>query len=158
MKHTFISKNSEATKNFGRTLAKFLRVGDVVLLEGDLGAGKTTLTKGIAEGLGISEKVNSPTFNIMKLYLKGIYPFVHIDAYRLEDNTDDIGLDEFIGTDTICVIEWPRYISELLPKEALKITITHESLDTRLIVLEGTAKDENIISKLREVFPWLPCF
>ena len=86
MKHEFISISREQTVALGKRLAALFNLGDVVLLTGDLGAGKTTITKGIASGLNITEKVNSPTFNILKIYLKGDKPLFHIDAYRLEDD------------------------------------------------------------------------
>lgn len=152
MKHTFISKNLDETLKLGARLATLLNNGDVVLLKGDLGAGKTTLTKGIARGLNISEKVNSPTFNIMKLYLKGDKPLFHIDAYRLEDMKTDIGLDEYIGSDGISVIEWPDYISDLLPKTALTLTIKHESLEARVIILSGEDHYALIVKKISEEF------
>lgn len=152
MKYTFISKNEAQTLALGRTLAKLLRLGDIVLLKGDLGAGKTTITKGIAAGLNIGEKVNSPTFNILKLYLKGTKPLFHIDAYRLEDNESDIGLDEYIGSEGITVIEWPDYIKHLLHNHALTITITHRSLNERYIALEGEEHYTQVISEVAEVF------
>ncbi len=151
MKYIVMSKSSEETMALGMKLAALLNAGDVVLLEGDLGAGKTTLTKGIARGLNISEKVNSPTFNIMKLYLKGTIPLFHIDAYRLENNTDDIGLNEFIGTEGISVIEWPRFIPHLLPKESLTVTMTHATLNERTITFEGRGRYVEIIKALGEV-------
>jgi tRNA threonylcarbamoyladenosine biosynthesis protein TsaE len=98
--------------------------GITLALKGDLGAGKTTLVRGIARGLGITEVVQSPTFNIMKIYLKGKRPLIHIDAYRLEDINTDIGLEEYIGYETgITVIEWPNYIQKLLPTDLLEIEI-----------------------------------
>lgn len=152
MKHTFKSKNELETLTLGEKLASLLNVGDVILLTGDLGAGKTTITKGIARGLNITEKVNSPTFNIMKIYLKGTTPLFHIDAYRLEDNEDDIGLDEFIGGEGITVIEWPLYIKHLLPKSALEISIKHISLQEREITLLGEGHYEKIINAIAGVF------
>ena len=152
MKHTFVSKNLDETLKLGERLATLLHVGDVVLLEGDLGAGKTTLTKGIARGLCINEKVNSPTFNIMKLYLKGAKPLFHIDAYRLEDINSDIGLDEYIGGEGICVIEWPAFISELLPANTLRVMIKHKNIDERIITLSGEDRYATIIKLLSEEF------
>ena len=145
-----MSKSSEETMALGMKLATLLSLGDVVLLEGDLGAGKTTLTKGIARGLNISEKVNSPTFNIMKLYLKGTTSLFHIDAYRLENNTDDIGLNEFIGTEGISVIEWPQFIRHLLPSESLTVTMTHATLNERTITFTGNGRYAEVIKRLSE--------
>lgn len=122
--------NCEQMHEFGLKLASKLPSGTVVALQGDLGAGKTTLVRSVAKGLGIEEVVQSPTFNIMKLYLKGNRPLIHIDAYRLADLNTDIGLDEYIGYETgLTMIEWPEFISNLLPKNTLyiEISITGES-------------------------------
>ena len=138
MAKVILTHNQEETKEVGHKLAALLPNGSVVLLRGDLGAGKTTLVRGVADALGITEKITSPTFNIMKLYLKGTKPLVHIDAYRLEENNADIGLDEFIGIDKgLTFIEWPDYIANLIPDNAINITITNKSDDNREITIEG---------------------
>ena len=138
MADTFITHNQDETREVGHKLAALLPNGSVVLLKGDLGAGKTTLVRGVAEALGITEKITSPTFNIMKLYLKGSKPLVHIDAYRLEDHNVDIGLDEFIGIDRgLTFIEWPDYIKNLIPDNAIIINIKNIGNDDREINIEG---------------------
>ena len=138
MAKTFITHSQEDTKEVGHKLAALLPNGSVVLLKGDLGAGKTTLVRGVAEALNINEKITSPTFNIMKLYLKGNKPLVHIDAYRLEDRNEDIGLDEFIGIDRgLTFIEWPDYIAPLIPSDAITINIKNIGNDDREIIVEG---------------------
>lgn len=117
--------NHEQMYEFGLKLSSQLPNGTVVALLGDLGAGKTTLVRSVAKGLEINEVVQSPTFNIMKLYLKGKRPLIHIDAYRLADLDTDIGLDEYIGYETgLTMIEWPQYIEKLLPKNTLFIEIS----------------------------------
>lgn len=122
----FITSSEAETKQFGLKLAKSLPNGSVVALLGDLGAGKTTLVRGVAEGLNIKEVVQSPTFNIMKIYLKGDRPLIHIDAYRLADIDIDIGLDEYIGYETgLTMIEWPNYIERLLPDTTVYIELKH---------------------------------
>ena len=119
---------------FGLKLAKKLPNGTVVGLLGDLGAGKTTLVRGIAKGLHIDEVVQSPTFTIMKLYLKGDKPLIHIDAYRLSDINTDIGLDEYIGYETgLTMIEWPLFIENLLPNDTLWIEIKNTGDTSRHI-------------------------
>jgi len=119
-----VTHGAEKTIELGERLASILPSGITLALKGDLGAGKTTLVRGIARGLGITEVVQSPTFNIMKIYLKGKRPLIHIDAYRLEDINTDIGLEEYIGYETgITVIEWPNYIQKLLPTDLLEIEI-----------------------------------
>ena len=124
--------NCEQMHEFGLKLASLLPNGSVVALQGDLGAGKTTLVRSVAKGLGIEEVVQSPTFNIMKLYLKGNRPLIHIDAYRLADLNTDIGLDEYIGYETgLTMIEWPQFISNLLPKILciLKLALLEKLVD-----------------------------
>ena len=147
MEKVFTSKNQEETISLGEQLAHLIPNGTTLLLTGDLGAGKTTLVRGIAKGLYIKDVVQSPTFNIMKIYLKGDRPLIHIDAYRLADINTDIGLDEYIGYETgITVIEWPNYIEKLLPKDTIYVTITNLGDDNRQI--EFHLKDES----LSEVF------
>lgn len=131
--------NEQETIDLGIKFSKLLPSGITILLEGDLGAGKTTFVRGLAKGLGIDEKVQSPTFNIMKLYMKGQRPLIHIDAYRLFDNNVDIGLDEYIGyPNGITVIEWPKFVSDLIPEtNVMKFIITHLENDRRHIVIES---------------------
>ena len=115
MERILFTHSKDATKALGKQIASFLKVGDVVLLTGDLGAGKTTLTSGVGEGLGVNEEVLSPTFNLLKCYFHGRIPFYHIDAYRLEGQNIEIGLDEVIEGDGACFIEWPQFIEPLIP-------------------------------------------
>lgn len=133
-----ISTSEHGTKEFAKKLSSLIPDGTVICLLGDLGAGKTTFVRGLAEALNIKEVVQSPTFNIMKIYLKGTKPLIHIDAYRLADVNSDIGLDEYIGYETgITVIEWPMYISSLIPKKHMEIKITNLGEDKREIVVSG---------------------
>lgn len=140
--------NSELEmKALGRKLATLLPSGSVVLLEGDLGVGKTTLVRGIAEGLNIKETVQSPTFNIMKVYFKGDRPLIHIDAYRLEDKNADIGLEEYIGYESgITVIEWAKFIANSLPNDVISIEITNLGENKRDVVISTSEE------KLLEAF------
>ena len=136
-----ITENEKETKRLGNKLAKTLPNGSVVCLLGDLGAGKTTLIRGVAEGLNIKEVVQSPTFNIMKIYLKGDRPLIHIDAYRLADIDTDIGLYEYIGYETgITMIEWPMYIERFIPKEAIYVELKHLGDDKRSISFSSDDK------------------
>ena len=139
MKREFLTHSKEETQALGRALSAHFVSGDVVLLLGDLGAGKTTFTGGVAKGLDIEEPVLSPTFNILKCYFHGRIPMYHIDAYRLENQNIELGLDEYIEGDGVCLIEWPKFIESLLPEEVLSITLTNEGGDTRRIVLESDA-------------------
>ena len=140
--------NLEEMQKFGLKLARNLPSGIVVALLGDLGAGKTTLVRSVAKGLGISEVVQSPTFNIMKLYLKGDRPLIHIDAYRLADLNNDIGLDEYIGYETgLTMIEWPQFIEKLLPQNTLYIEISITGESTRH--LKVYSKDSNLLEVIK---------
>lgn len=138
MNKLIISSSYEETLNIGKRLAISLPNSSVIALYGDLGVGKTALVKGVANGLHIKENVLSPTFNIMKLYLKGDRPLVHIDAYRLDDVNTDIGLDEFIGIENgLTMIEWPMYIANLLPSNTISITITRLDENKRQLEFKG---------------------
>jgi len=135
MKATLISNAKEDTVALGKAIASKLSPGDVILLEGDLGAGKTSFVGGVAKGLHIQGDVISPTFNIMKCYFEGDLPLYHIDAYRLEGQNIELGLDEYIEGDGACFIEWPTYIAPLIPEEHLRIVLEHRGGDTRNITL-----------------------
>jgi len=141
----------EETRKLGLLLSKKLEPGDVILLTGDLGAGKTTLVSGVAEGLKCGEDVISPTFNIMKCYFKGSLPLYHIDAYRLEGQNIEIGLDEYIEGDGACFIEWPQFIEKLIPDEHLDIKLEHLGGDERQITLSSDSpRFETIIAEIAE--------
>ena len=138
----------EEMHQLGHKIATNLPNGTVIGLLGDLGAGKTTLVRGVAIGLHINETVQSPTFNIMKLYLKGDRPLIHIDAYRLADINTDIGLDEYIGYETgLTMIEWPLFIEKLLPKNTLWIKITNTGETNRHI--EISSEDDSLVEALK---------
>lgn len=151
--YSFVTNNEKETEKVGALIAPYLASNSVITLTGDLGAGKTTFTKGLAQGLNINDRVISPTFNILKCYFKADIPLYHIDAYRLEDNDADIGLLEFIDGDGIAVIEWPTFISELIPISFLEINITILDLNRRQILVKAIgAKYEKIIEIIKENF------
>ncbi len=127
-----VTKNEEETRQLGIRLAELLKPGDVLALEGDLGAGKTTFAQGIARGLGVEEAVDSPTFTIIKEY-HGRLPFYHMDVYRLESSDEDLGWDEFFFGDGVTLVEWAGRIEELLPDHAVRITLTVGEAGERLI-------------------------
>ena len=138
MEKVFITNSAEETMNLGKQIAGAAKSGSVFCLTGDLGAGKTTLVRGVAQALEIKSVVQSPTFNIMKVYFDGVKPLIHIDAYRLADVNTDIGLDEYIGYETgLTVIEWPDFIKDLIPDTAIVINITNLGDTQRRIAVES---------------------
>ena len=148
MTKEFVSHSAEETMELGQKIAKAASSGSVFCLTGDLGAGKTTLVRGIAQALNIQSVVQSPTFNIMKIYFNGNKPLIHIDAYRLADVNTDIGLDEYIGYETgLTVIEWPDFIKDLIPSDAAEIKITNLGENTRKI--EISCKNNNLLEALQ---------
>lgn len=124
----------EQTKNFAERLAAFLQPGDLLALEGDLGAGKTTFTQGLARGLGVRNVVNSPTFTIIKEY-QGRLPLYHMDVYRVGDDVDSLGLDDYFFGEGVCVVEWASLIEDVLPQERLTIFLRTAGDEQRLIEL-----------------------
>jgi tRNA threonylcarbamoyladenosine biosynthesis protein TsaE len=139
MEFQYISNNADQTKEFAKKLASYLQPGDVIALEGDLGAGKTTFTKGLAEGLEITKNVNSPTFTIIKEY-KGSMPLYHMDVYRLENSDEDLGFDEYFEGIGVTVVEWAHLIKDQLPPELLTIYLTHSNDGARNIKLVPAGK------------------
>ncbi|WP_367881609.1 tRNA (adenosine(37)-N6)-threonylcarbamoyltransferase complex ATPase subunit type 1 TsaE [Lactobacillus sp. YT155] len=131
-------KNTEETIELGKKIATSLKAGDVVLLDGELGAGKTTLTKGIAKGLDIDGNIKSPTFTLVREYRNGRIPLFHMDMYRLENSDPfEVGIDEYLSESGICVIEWSEFITELLPADFLRIEIKKIGDESREINLSG---------------------
>lgn len=121
----FESFSAADTFEFGRKLGEKAKAGDVFTLVGDLGVGKTVFTQGFAAGLGIKDHVNSPTFTILQCYDEGRIPLYHFDVYRIGDvsEMDEIGFDEFVDGDGVCLIEWADLISEILPEELIRVEI-----------------------------------
>src|SRR5574344_3071281 len=153
MEYTLTTTNKDETRKLGALMAPLFTPGDVVLLDGDLGAGKTTLVGGVAEALKVQDDVISPTFNIMKCYFKGTLPLYHIDAYRLENQNIELGLDEYIEGNGVCFIEWPQYIKPLLPDECLSIVLKNIGGDNRQLTLKGnTPHFEEIIAAVKGGF------
>ena len=122
----FVTRSAEETIALGRRLGELLDEGDVLVLTGDLGAGKTQLTKGIAAGMGVEDDVTSPTFTIQMVYEGRELPLYHFDLYRLEDPDllDDTGLFDVLGGDGPCVIEWGEQFAGQLGDERLDVYLT----------------------------------
>ena len=143
MQTIYETYSAKETAELGRRLGKEAKAGEVYTLIGDLGVGKTVFTKGIAEGLGITEPVNSPTFTIVQVYDTGRMPFYHFDVYRIGDieEMDEIGYEDYFYGDGVCLIEWAEQIEELLPENVIAITIEKDlekGFDYRRITLEET--------------------
>ena len=119
------TNSAEETRKLGEKLAKELRAGDVILLEGPLGAGKSELARGVARGLGVQETVTSPSFTILNVYDSGLVPLYHFDWYRLESAEElfEMGMEEYLGGDGIALVEWPGRCPEALPADFLMIEI-----------------------------------
>src|SRR5690625_3645954 len=144
-----VTKSTAETINIARKLGELVKSGDVIALEGDLGAGKTTFTKGLAEGLGVKRVVNSPTFTIIKEY-EGRIPLYHMDVYRLEFSDEDIGFDEYFYGQGVTVVEWATFIEEFLPSKRLNISIETESESSRRIICESNDEHyDKIINQLK---------
>ena len=136
--------SEKETFELGKRIANAVNPGTVILFYGDLGAGKTVMTKGIAAGLGITEMITSPTFTIMQEYEGGRMPLYHLDVYRIEDpdEMEEVGLNEYIYGNGLTVIEWAEQIEDILPEDAIKITIERkvenpEDPEERDIRIEG---------------------
>lgn len=134
-KYSYELINPLHTQQFASKLAGYLNSGNVITLEGNLGAGKTTFTKGLAKGLGILEIVNSPSFTIIKEYY-GTYTLYHMDVYRLENSFNDIDFEEYFYGQGITVIEWPSIIKDILPDNYLNIKFEILNENSRRILLE----------------------
>lgn len=121
-------KTEQATLDFACRLAAQLQPNDVLTLEGELGVGKTTFTKGLAKGLEIKRTISSPTFTIVKEY-RGRLPLYHMDVYRLENSLEDIGFDDYFYGNGITVIEWAKFIEPFLPEQRLDIALRYSNND-----------------------------
>ena len=145
------SHSLDETNKLAKILANNLKSESIILLSGDLGAGKTTLVGGILNELGYKDHVVSPTFNILKCYFDVTPNVFHIDAYRLEDQNHDIGLDEFIEGEGICFIEWPKFIEELIPNRNLKINIYRIDDNSRKFeIIDETDSYLDVLKAIKE--------
>lgn len=145
--------NQDAMIKLGTLLTSFMYPNLVIAARGDLGAGKTTFTKGIGLALGVKRTINSPTFTIMKIYeptinVNNIEKLYHLDVYRLNDSSGDDALAEYFELGGVSVVEWADIIDDLLPSELWHITITNISLDERLFKLE--CNDNTNIESIKE--------
>ena len=134
----FITNSPEETEALGAALAERLSPGTVIAYRGDLGAGKTAFTRGLARGLGVKESVTSPTYTIVNEYLGGKMPLFHFDMYRLgsADELFDIGWEDYLERGGVCAVEWSENVEDAMERPIV-ITISRLDEDTRKIVIEG---------------------
>lgn len=140
----FESRNENELMALGERLGALLSAGDVLVLTGDLGAGKTTFTKGLARGLAIEQMIKSPTYTIVREY-EGRLPLYHLDVYRIGDDPDSIDLDEFLFGDGVTVIEWGNLLESALPDDYLDITISHHGDGRRLSCVAHGSRSQDLL-------------
>ena len=142
----FISKSEHDTEELGRRFASGLPGGTVVAMYGDLGAGKTAFTRGLAQGLGITDPVTSPTYTIVNEYLSGRIPLFHFDMYRLSSSDElfDIGWEDYLSRGGVCAVEWSENVEDAL-QDAIRVTIEKDAdePDTRHITITGGPRFED---------------
>ena len=134
----FITHSPEETEKIGEALAKSLQPGTILAYRGDLGAGKTAFTRGLARGLGCKETVTSPTYTIVNEYLGGRLPLFHFDMYRLASSDDlwDIGWEDYLEREGVCAVEWSENVQNAM-EDAITVTIEKLGESTRRITIEG---------------------
>lgn len=150
----FFVNSVEETTFLGLAIGQLLKAGDIICLTGDLGTGKTHITKGIAKGLSIDEYITSPTFTIVNEYDSGRLKLNHFDVYRVSDPDEiyAIGFDDYIFSDAVSIIEWANYIEDILPKEYLHIHLEKDlkqGEDVRKITLKPYGERYNYIKELK---------
>ncbi len=149
-----ITRTPEETRELGRHVGTLAQPGDVYLLSGNLGAGKTCFTQGVARGLGIEEYVMSPSFVILREH-QGRLPLYHIDLYRLEsvDEAAELGLDDYLYGKGVCVVEWAERARNVLPSDNLMVHIDYAGDDERCFRIEANGhRYRDIISKLKKTY------
>ena len=154
MKNTQMIKNiylnnDQETREIGFKLGKLLKPGSIVCLIGDLGAGKTTMTQSLAEALEVDDYITSPTFTIVNQY-EGKMPLYHFDVYRIgcSEEMYDIGFEEYINGDGVCIIEWANIIEDILPNEYLKIELNYKDMGREMTLIPCGEEYEKIVEEL----------
>lgn len=138
----FQANSAVQTIELAKKIGKLAKPGDVLVMTGDLGAGKTTFTKGIAEGLGIDQMIKSPTYTIIREYQQGRLPLYHMDVYRVTQGAEDLGLDDYFEGDGLTVVEWGNQLGECLPIDYVELIMTKDAtqVDTRYFELSAHGK------------------
>ena len=153
-KYNYLSKSNDDTLNLGKILAKYLKNKDIIILSGELGAGKTKLTEGILTYFDLQDEISSPTFTIVNEYIKEDINIYHFDTYRLSDSSEfyEIGGEEYFEKG-ICIIEWGELISDVIPEEHLEIKIEKDAKQENYRIFYFFAYGErykNLLKKLEE--------
>lgn len=141
--------SDEETRKIGFKLGKLLKPGEIVCLVGDLGAGKTTMTQSLAQALEVDDYITSPTFTIVNEY-EGKMPLYHFDVYRIgcSDEMYDIGFDDYINGEGVCIIEWANIIEDILPDEYLKIELKYKDIGREMVLIPYGKEYEKIVEEL----------
>lgn len=137
---TYVTNSPAETEALGQRLAETLQPGDVIAYTGDLGAGKTAFTRGLARGLGITERITSPTFTIVNEYLGGRLPLFHFDMYRLGSSEElyEIGWEDYLARGGVCAVEWSEIVADALEEPCIRVDIRQGEIENqRKITVEG---------------------
>lgn len=137
---TYVTNSPAETEALGQRLAERLQPGDVIAYTGDLGAGKTAFTRGLARGLGITERITSPTFTIVNEYQGGRLPLFHFDMYRLgsSDELYEIGWEDYLARGGVCAVEWSEIVADALEEDCIRVDIRQGDIENqRKITIEG---------------------
>lgn len=147
-------QNLEETEQLGIAIGKLVSAGDVIILSGDLGAGKTTFTKSLALGLGIKQMIKSPTYTIIREYQTGRLPLYHMDVYRIDGEADELGLEEYFEGDGVSVVEWGKLLKEALPEDYLTIFLEKDpnNFDKRIMTIDAQGeKAKQLLQKIKKL-------
>lgn len=150
--YKFISKSEEDTINFANDFAKNLKVGDIIILSGELGSGKTKFTQGVLKYFGLENEISSPTFTIINEYHTDRFPIYHFDVYRLSDIDEfyAIGGEEYFSKG-ICIIEWGELIEDIIPSDYIKITFSKNLENSNCRILDIFTTNNKLNSLVEEV-------
>lgn len=143
--------NLQETQQLGWAIGQLVSPGDIIILSGDLGAGKTTFTQNLALGLGIDQTVKSPTYTIVREYQSGRLPLYHMDVYRIDGDIDELGLEEYFEGNGVCVVEWGQLLREDLPDDYLSIFLekVSENAEKRVVTIQACGvKAEKLLKKI----------
>lgn len=144
-------ENESATQVIAEKIGAILKNGDCLVLTGELGAGKTTFTKGIAKGLGIEQMVKSPTYTIVREYRKGRLPLFHMDVYRIENGGDDLGLDEYFEVEGVTIVEWGKLIESELPTSYVELVLSYQAeADSRKLSIQAGPNGQELLTRIEE--------